>query len=179
MSKQEFLSFIERTLSQQHPPLNWPERRSIWLAQIEALYKIVEDSLADFLTVGKIEIKRIPMEVAEEAVGTYSVKALIVRIGTLEVRFVPVGTYIFGAYGRVDLIGSLGKARLILVEKGGSPIPRVRVQAVESRPQLEEQGKAIPLPELEWKFATLPPDLRLNSVNQESVLSAIIEVSNG
>jgi hypothetical protein len=52
--------------------------------------------------------------VYEQRSGAYRTKKFVVRVGGQVINFVPKGTYLIGAAGRVDIVGPRGERRLIL-----------------------------------------------------------------
>ena len=121
---------------QQHAPANeidWEERRKEWVDEIEQLYQNVEKLLGDSITDGLVTVSRSEKEIEEEYLGRYSAPELNLNISGETVRFSPKGRNIFGAKGRVDLVGELDAVTLVLEPAGHwsivlSRVPRAAVE---------------------------------------------------
>ena len=114
-------------------------------------------------------------QINEEYIGIYDVASLEIQIGAIKVRFDPIGTLVFGAKGRVDIHGPHGTVKFVLVPKtASSPMIRVIIQEapVEVKDELE------PVEEWAWKRRTPPPNIKYIELEEESFLSAIMEVAN-
>jgi len=61
------------------------------------------------------------IEITEEASGRYIVKKLTLEDekGKKIAEFLPVGTFIIGGNGRIDLVGTIDKAIIVNLETGG------------------------------------------------------------
>jgi hypothetical protein len=61
------------------------------------------------------------MEISEEYSGSYIVSKLILQdeSGKKIAEFIPVGTFIIGGNGRIDLNGAIDKAIIVNLEAGG------------------------------------------------------------
>ena len=61
------------------------------------------------------------IEIAEEASGSYKVNKLILENerGKKIVEFLPIGTFIIGGNGRIDLNGTIDKAMIVNLKTGG------------------------------------------------------------
>lgn len=95
-----------------------------------------------------------------------------------KVKLEPIGTNLIGAKGRVDLIGKNGTIRFVLVNKNSSG-PKIKVNIWiegEEPPKQEEVSKIL---EWEWKISTPPPRIKYIEFNQETFLSALMEVVGG
>ncbi len=75
---------------------------------------------------------------SEERSGSYPVESLEIRIGRSTVELVPVGTWIIGAQGRVDMRGPKATVRLIWVNEGSWLVVGDPMAPHESTPLTEE-----------------------------------------
>ena len=103
-------------------------------------------------------------------------KSLEVHIGTIKVQFEPIGTIIFGAKGRVDMHGPHGTVKFVLVPKTASS-STIRVIVRDSSSETKEEPEPI-VEEWAWKIATRSPNIKYTELEEESFLSAIMEVAN-
>lgn len=178
MSASAFDEFINRKTAQSDAAssIHWERRREDWLADIEGLYRDVARHLRDYLDDGRIVMSRESVTLDEEGLSRYSVPKLVLQIGSDTVDFIPIGTLIFGAWGRVDLVGPQGRVRLVLVERDTS---RASLNVSIITPESGTAG-ALPTPrrELCWKIAGPPPDVTFAELNSETLRAAILEVAN-
>ena len=179
MSDNEFNEFVNRRSRQVEsaPAVDWDKRRDDWLRDVETLYSRVESMLSEYLSDGRIEKAYEPITINEERLGSYGTRKLMLRIGLDEIEFVPVGTVIFGAWGRVDLVGPAGRAKLVLVERKATSA-RLKVTIVDPDKPVERSPPA-PREEWDWKIAGSPPYMTLTDLTAETLRGAILEVANG
>jgi len=159
MSNRKFEQFLET--QQRLLPMDASERRTWWLERLEEFYALIESFLTDYIHSQKISITRMKLQINEELTGPYDATALTVHVGANEVNLRPIGTYLIGARGRVDLVGPVGKVHFVLVEKDAkSPTDGTSLS-------------------WEWKISTRPPKIKYFDVNREIFLDALMEVVNG
>ena len=89
-------------------------RMAKWLKSIDGFYKEIRKWLQPFLEQSLLKIHEIDINKSEEYVGDYQTKKLHIHIGNDIVSLTPVGTYIYGSLGRIDMRGP--KAEMIIVE---------------------------------------------------------------
>lgn len=144
-----------------------------WLAFLSELYVRTENSLLDYLQPGVLEVRYSPIELHEELVGTYSAEQQIILVGKNTVRLTPIGTFLIGTKGRVDMEGPRGVARLILAPKGATA-PQVSFSSTTN-------PTTSPSPPIEWvwKFSTPPPQIRYTELTDETFRTALMRVVNG
>ncbi|MBS1515534.1 MAG: hypothetical protein JSS63_10895 [Bacteroidetes bacterium] len=91
------------------------ERKTNWTNAITHLYSNVLKWLEPLSTQkSKIRIERYPIIINEDFIGEYHTEKMTVSVGFDKINFIPVGTNIIGAVGRIDLIGPNTKLLLIL-----------------------------------------------------------------
>ncbi len=96
------------------------ERITRYLKRVESLYSEVK------VWVEPLSTEFIDTTVMEQASGPYSASCLIIKSGVSEIaKLEPLGTWIIGAEGRVDLIGSNDKTTLVYLKQGGSLIESI------------------------------------------------------
>ena len=86
--------------------VDWDERRLDWLAELEDLYRRMEQHLKPYTDKNEIQIERDVIRLSEDYLGTYDATKLTFRIGHEKISANPKGTLLIGARGRVDLSGS-------------------------------------------------------------------------
>jgi len=159
MPNRKFEEFLE---AQHRPlPMDTNERRTWWLDRLDEFYARIDSFLKDYTHSQRISISRMKLQINEELTGPYDATALIVHVGSNEINLRPIGTFLIGARGRVDLIGPMGKVHFVLVEQDA---------------QSPTDGSS---PSWEWKISTRPPKIKYFDVNREVFLDALMEVVNG
>lgn len=151
-----------------------------WRNNIERLYDMLKDFLKDYIKAGEVKINEEDIRITEEFLGTYTAKKMVIRLGNLGkyVELTPIGAYVIAAYGRVDMSGKNGTVRIVLVD---SKLDRPHIIAfipddikVIIEKQIEEQRKK---PELEWRFASAPPNIKYVPIKRETFLEQLMQLS--
>ncbi len=181
MNKKSFDDFV----NEQTDPANGGEthidrakRISEWKQDLDALYTTVESFLAPYVKNKKIELRYSKKKIHEELLGSYEARVLSVLIGSTRVRLEPIGTLVIGSKGRVDMVGPMGTARLVLVQKGLSA-PKITVQVWTGikKPPITKSLESIT--DWEWKIATRPPRITYTDLTADAFYAALMEVVNG
>lgn len=179
-STMDFDAFVKRqqTASTEEEHADWIKERDDWLHYLNELYKQIESFLGEYIDRGEITISYHDIDLNEENIGGYKAPEMILKIGRQEVTMTPIGTLLVGAKGRVDVMGSGGRARLALVDKESTG-PRIKVSySIGGRP---ESAPGLPPKEISWtwKIATSPPTVQYVDLTQESFYQMLMEVANG
>jgi hypothetical protein len=176
----EFDDFVKRQKppSTAEQPVDWDRERNDWIAHLNLLYEKIENFLERYKDSIRIEYPQIELD--EEHIGRYAVRQMILHIGRQEIALTPIGTLLIGFKGRVDVVGSAGKASLALVDKDAvdaRSLIRVKVTVgTQKPPQPEEETKKNI--EWVWKIVGSPPLIRFIDFNAESFFQLIMDVSN-
>ncbi|HXY79000.1 MAG TPA: hypothetical protein VEI08_00035 [Candidatus Bathyarchaeia archaeon] len=182
MDTKAFDEFVKR--QQEAPsslgPIDWDEQRREWLAHLDSLYKRVESFIAKYVAAGEMIYEYQNIELNEENIGAYIAKQMKLKIGRQIVTLVPIGTLLIGSKGRVDVVGPIGRAQIILVDKEASgPASLIHVTVSIGGKTSGTPNRPPKRINWEWKIATRPPDIRFEELTQESFLQLILEVANG
>lgn len=106
MVTEKLKAFLQKKVGSAPPDVDWFARRDRYLAALDQLYSLIlDDYLGGAETAGLIEVARSTTTIQEPFVGTYEAPTLLLSIGKQQVGFVPKGSVIAGAAGRVDVIG--------------------------------------------------------------------------
>ena len=145
-----------------------------WQNNLKKLYDIVRDFLEEYIQTGKVKITEKDIDITEEFLGTYTATKMIIQLGNLGkyVELTPVGKYVIAAYGRVDMSGRNGTVRIVLVDSELDS-PRISVTITSDDPQ----NKSDATPNLEWRFVTAPPKMRYISLERETFLGQLMQLS--
>ena len=178
MGKREFERYLKQQSSTAELVIDWDTQKDEWLNQLAQFYKRVEDFLQKYVTSGDISLTYREKTIREDPIGSYPVKEMHIQIKNKEVVLDPIGTNIIGAKGRVDMKGSAGIVKFVLVPKG-STLPSVKItiagQPVLKEIQTKEETDSI---EWDWKIATPPPRIKYIEVNGDSFFDSLMEVIN-
>ena len=171
-----FDDFVNQQIAKEEPPIDWIQIRDDWKKHLDEFYQLAEGFLQKYIDQGKVRITTATKQITEEHIGSYDVKSLEVQIGTIKIQFEPIGTRILGAKGRVDMHGPHGTVKFVLVPKTASS-PTVRVTIRDSSSGMKDEPEPI-VEEWAWKRRTPPPNIKYIELEEESFLSAIMEVAN-
>ena len=189
-----FKDFVQR---QQQPrsgdeAIDWSKERDEWLDHLQQLYERIEEYLDEYIKGGTIKLRDSLIELNEENIGAYKAKRLVIAIGAQEIVFTPVGTRLIGSKGRVDVEGSAGNSRLVLVDKNLTYSRQMfRVTVTDNgvtastfppggKPRLSPELAPSPNEiEWAWKIVSRPPAMHFTELNKETLFEMLMEVSNG
>ena len=182
----EFEEFINRQQPPAHTekPVDWAAQLKEWLVHLGDLYTLIEAHLKPYIDSGTVKLIHDEVELTEENIGTYQAPRLNITIGSQRIQLNPIGTLLIGAKGRVDVKGSAGSSRLVLIRKDvthPSQLIHITTHVVGSEPltpQIESQHTPNSI-EWAWKISTLPPRMHYVELNQETLFTMLMEVSNG
>jgi hypothetical protein len=171
-----FDDFVKR----QQPPANmltnaeadvdWDKERNEWLGYLDTLYATIAEFLQEYINDDSIRLQFEQVTLNEEDIGSYIARVMEIYIGRQEITLMPVGTLFIGLKGRVDILGSAGRSRLLLVNKDAET-PQELFNG--------KSGAATRKVEWAWKIASAPPAVRFMELNKVSLFQVLMEVSNG
>jgi hypothetical protein len=182
MDVKEFDEFVKRQQEAASgiASVNWDGERKEWLDYLDRLYKKIESLLHKYVSSGQIQLERRPVKLNEEHIGAYAAEELVLKIGPKSVVFEPIGTLILGSKGRVDLIGPVGKAQILLVDsKASRPASLIHVTVGVGKKPPGPPPKPPRGTKWEWKIVTRPPERRFIEITQQNLFQLITEVASG
>lgn len=146
-----------------------------YLSDIKSLYQ----EISKWIHNTALKMREEEMVIHEKASGEYTVKKLIIlddndnRIAEL----VPVGAWIIGAKGRVDLIGKLDEVIIIDLEKGG---PTLTTSITEEGKKEENKTKYLykGVDQEGWYWIENTRLGRLYALDQQLFFELLAEVSD-
>lgn len=141
-----------------------------WLFHLDGLEKFVDDSLSAYAGTG-IKRSTIMVTVTEEQTGSYQAPQIEITVGPAVVKLKPIGTFLIGAWGRVDMEGPRGVCRLLLVRR----------DAKNSLSAFSREPVPAPLAALDlvWKIMPTPPGMDYIQLTREIFLDMLIKVVRG
>ncbi|MXW77781.1 MAG: hypothetical protein F4Z57_02095 [Gemmatimonadetes bacterium] len=175
MTDMSFDDFVNQQIAKEEPSIDWIQVRDDWKKHLDEFYQLVEGFLQKYTNQGKVHITRATKQITEEHIGSYDVKSLEVQIGTIKVRLDPIGRRVLGVKGRVDMHGPHGTVKFVLVPKTDSSPTILVIQEASS--EVKDEPEPV-IKELAWKILTPPPNIKYIELEEESFLSAIMEVAN-
>lgn len=180
MIQKTFDEFVnEQTSQEAHAPFDKAKELDQWKRYTEVFYQSIELFLQKYIDDSKITLVYKTETLHEDLVGSYEVKALTISIGANQIRVKPIGMMLVGVKGRIDMIGSRGTVKFVLVEKNASA-PKLSTRIwVKGEEPLSEQPVIDPPSEWTWKIATPPPKIKYIELEEESFYTAMQEVVNG
>ena len=176
MRTEEFEKFVA---SQQEPDL--PEGRSDeireqWLRNLKALYHTIIGFLKTYIDEGSISCAFTRIEITEELIGTYEADRMDVKIGRQRVSLVPVGTLLVGCKGRVDIVGSAGRAQILLVNKTARSAADLFKVTVSTKGTVPAPRKQTPV-SWAWKILTNVNQKTFEDIDKDSFFKLLMEVA--
>lgn len=176
----KFDEFLDRQRVQSGlPTMDLEERKNQWLADLDRLYRTIDSFLRPYIQDHRLVALSFHSAITEEQLGKYNVETMRIGLqgdGNAQAELVPVGTFVIGARGRVDLVGPTGKTvKLLLVNKNETRAGAKRQvfpANLHDGATREAEGQA----EWAWKIATPPPDLEYIEMNESSFLEALMYV---
>lgn len=181
MSKKDFEEYLKKSQSQadEGAEIDWGKKRDEWLDYLGQFYSRIQAFLKDYADTGNLSIGFHEKTINEELIGEYKTDSMTVKLKGDEVIFDPIGTNLIGAKGRVDMKGSAGTVKFVLVNKQSSgPKIKLTIQ-VSGEPVKEEKEPADQEIEWGWKIATPPPRIKYIELDEESFFDSLMEVING
>ncbi|MDR1963694.1 MAG: hypothetical protein LBQ50_07940 [Planctomycetaceae bacterium] len=173
MSKTAFKDFINTGLKKKKKSA---QRKEKYLAKVDELYKQIRSYLNEFSDT--VQLFEDTIKVNEEYIGEYDAPTLKIDIFGKQASLNPVGTYILGALGRVDLESDFETRRIILVDRDTK---RLQILSAKSKKRTENATKK-PVKHKRhyvWKLVTEPPDVYYIELDEENFLDALLEVLGG
>jgi len=183
MSKKEFDDFLKKEEEKKKPAIDWEAEKKWWLDKLYNLYKDIQNWLKEYVENNQLSVEYSKIDIYEEALGSYTVQQMKIKIGKKTAKLIPIGTILIGTKGRVDMTGDAGTIRFILADKQATG-PKIEIKVFlseeEKRKDEEKRKKAIkPKIDWTWKITTNPPRIKYSELNQDSFLQCLMQVCNG
>jgi hypothetical protein len=96
----------------------WQQRRDQYLGDVKRLFSNIRMWLGPLVNEGFVNIGEGTTRLTEENLETYDAPELNIFLGDQAILIRAVGTNVFGAYGRVDILGPKGAASMVLENWG-------------------------------------------------------------
>lgn len=171
----DFIRKQVRSSTGEGTSLDLAKEKETWLTKIDKLYELVHQSLRNYIDDGSINVEVTDFPLHEQLLGSYTAKAARIMVGRQVVTLKPVGTFLIGARGRVDMTGPRGITKFVIVPPNAQ---RVQVTITEVKPgdRPKPAEPTAPPETWVWKIATPPPRITYTELNAESFRSALMGV---
>jgi hypothetical protein len=186
MTSRNFAQFVAKQQNTSQPiengkDLTWDEIRDEWLARLEQLYDQIEQFLTEFIEDHSITTSFSEIPLNEANIGSYEARKMEIQIGRQTVYLEPIGTWLIGSRGRVDVVGSAGRAQLILVNeeaKSAKDLVKVFSPSAQLFSLMENPELTAPI-SWAWKIVVRGGSVKFLDFNKNSFLSLLMEVAGG
>lgn len=172
---EEFVRQLNESAGVGEDGIDLVAEKKLWFRKADEFYALVRDSLSEFTSTGMASLDFVDITLSEEMLGTYNMKEARISLGRQTVKLTPVGTFLVGARGRIDMKGPRGVARFVVVPPGTRE-PRIRISFKKEN---ASSDPVAPPETWTWKIATSPPRVTYIDVTKESFREALMGVING
>jgi hypothetical protein len=180
METEDFAKFVaDQQEAGVDTKIDWAGMRDEWLRDLGAFHEKIVDFLQEYIDGGAITYDFTEIELAEPDIGRYLARRMDIKIGKQRVSLVPVGTLLVGCKGRVDAVGSAGRAQILLVDeraRSAADLIRITVNVKGSVPPSPPAGK--PPISWAWKILTNAVQRRFVDLDRESFFALLMEIAN-
>jgi hypothetical protein len=169
----------QETKQQGKTTVEWKKVKEDWLSKIDVLYGDIEAWLQEYIDTGRATISKSSLPMNEEFLGSYEAQKLTILVANSTVALTPIARVIVGGLGRVDMVGSAGRRKIILIDKDIKEV----MSALHFNERCRKVEEKIPETAREitptWKLSTPPPKISLIELTDESFFDALTEVIHG
>lgn len=183
MASKSFDEFVrqeqEAVKVSREKPVDWQAEKDAWLRYLDVLYTQIDGYLNAYK--GQIAVEYHPIELSEDYIGRYAAREMTITIGSKTITLEPVGTLIVGSKGRVEVVGPMARAQLLLLDsrlKSISELIHVSVSVNGGPPSFPRYESPADIKWV-WKIVTRPPRREILELNKDSFLNLLVEISNG
>ncbi|CAN2042358.1 hypothetical protein GMMP15_780001 [Candidatus Magnetomoraceae bacterium gMMP-15] len=136
----------------------------------------IEQWLKPYLNQKKLKYSYQNIELTEEYIETYTVKAMNIIFAEQQVKIEPIGTLLIGTKGRIDMEGAKGRVQFILADRYSKGIKAS--MSIERKPNKKE-NQARKEPDWTWKIV-LRESRRIayEDFNEDNFFNALMEIVN-
>lgn len=179
MSKKNFEDWLkkhEKKLKENE--IDWRVQKDEWLDFIDKFYKSLEIWLSSFKKEGTVSYEYKHIQLTEDYIGTYEVRAMTIIFGGQKLTLEPIGTLLIGTKGRIDMEGVRGRVQFILADKNSKGMKvSVSISIDGDKPKEKEPQM---MPDWTWKIVLREPrKVSFVEFNEENFFDALMEVVNG
>ncbi len=166
MSKKELAAFlVGKAQVSERLSENREQKKNAWLQAVKLFFADVASWLKEHENTGVVRYRFEPMEIFEKNIGRYQTESMVVEIGEDDVLIEPIGKFVVGAHGRIDMKGKNGAITFVLVDKNAGGFGPTKKSGVDND-----------FANLSWKIATAPPDITYIDLNADTFSDALLEL---
>jgi len=182
MGKEEFEEFIKQNDTKKEQ-INWEEKKQLFIEKVDEFYNIIDKYLEPYQI--DIAMRDSDITIYEEKLGNYEVKKRTLDIKGNTIEFTPIGTILIGAWGRIDMEGSNGVVKFVLVPENSDSvkIETAILSTDEDRKkwkekQANEDKKRAEATKI-WKVATPAPNIKYLDLDADIFFDKLMEIIDG
>jgi len=159
--------------------VDWEAEKRDWLRRLEELFAQVSEYLREYVDAGQITVSYRNIELNEEYVGPYTARAMAIAIGSKTIVLEPIGTFLVGSKGRVDVVGPVARGRLMLLDSEMKSLSQLVHVSVGVNGEMPVPRPAKANIQWVWRIVPRPPSREVVEINKETFLSLLLEIANG
>ncbi len=114
---EEYLKKHKSLTDPQQIQVQREERKERFIKEVQGLFGQIKGWLHELAKDGPVFYRERPISIYEEGIGEYQISEMLVDVADRLVIFKPIGTMVYGAFGRVDILG-FSQVYLIMREWG-------------------------------------------------------------
>ncbi|PLR90900.1 hypothetical protein [Bacillus sp. T33-2] len=182
MSLKDLEAFLNDGEESGQSKFDWDKEKKRWLEAVDRLFTDVTSWLEPLSANPNFNIRFEKITLQEEQIGEYETKRMIIELKGQKAALEPIGTMIIGSRGRIDLKGSNGTVKFVLVDKRLNK-PKVTVNIFTEKEYSQHLANAQGKPsestepvEYVWKIVTPPPNVQFFPLNEETFSDALLQV---
>lgn len=108
----------EKEKREKEKSIDFDKRKAQWILELESLFSQIKNWVKPLIARKLAKIEKGEMEIQEDLLGRYKVPTLNLHLSNQSLFMRPVGTFIVGAKGRVDIESQGKKVTMVLHEEG-------------------------------------------------------------
>ncbi len=182
MNAEDFSKFVEdQQQTAEESNVDWTKVRDAWLGELDSLHRRIVDYLRAYIDDGSISLRFTEVMLTEENIGRYLAKRMDIKIGRQLVYLEPIGTLLIGSKGRVDAVGSAGRAQLVLVNaraRSAADLIAVRVTVAGKGSATVAPRPAKQAISWTWKIVTNTSPKKFVDLEKKPFLAMLMEIAN-
>ncbi len=179
MSKKDFEDLLNKHDKQsQGKEIDWENKKKEWLEFINQFYQTLENWLASYKKEGSVSYSYNDLNLTEEYIGTYTVRAMTVYFAGQQLTLEPIGALLIGSKGRIDMEGTKGRVQFVLADKNSKGMNR----KVSISPDGEKEKKEQPSQKTEWEWKIVlreSSNISFAEFNEKNFFDALMEIVHG
>lgn len=140
-------------------------------SKVDAFYhELYTNWLAGFIE--RMKPERVPINITEEQLGTYSVDSLTLTVGPNRLQFAPVGTILIGTRGRIDLQSGQNTAMFILTGQQARSARNHIVSSIDGQsPREDKMDKEV------WKLVDTEKRMKFVDITPKVMQNLIMKIA--